>query len=80
MLELSAAHTPLCTEALNCVVAERLEKLRVLVVLMILFHEPPLSIEDSQLRIVPVIPVRESVPALAVAQTVALAESEPGTV
>jgi len=80
ILEYCGAQTPLCTDTLYCVVEERLVKLSVLVVLAILVQEVPLSVEASQWRILPVKPARDSVPLLAVAQTVLLADKVPGTV
>ena len=61
-------------------VAVRLLYVSELVVLAIVFHVVPLSIEDCQLRIVPVTPANVSVPLLELTQTVLLAEREPATV
>ena len=52
----------------------------VLVVLLIVLQLAPLSTEDSQCKILLVYPVSVSVPLLAVAQTVLLADNVPGTV
>ena len=79
-LEYCGLQTPLCTEALYCVVVFKLLKLRVLLVLLIVVQLAPLSIEDSQSNILPVYPVSVSVPLFAVAQTVLLADKVPGTV
>ena len=77
--EFAEVQTPLCTTDRYCVVWFILEQVCEVVVFAIVVHEEPPLVEYSHLAILPVLPVKLSVPLFAPEQTVAFEFTVPPT-